>query len=348
MRYMAPASFRTAASLIVKSIPKKKEKKILTNIEYFIQSLPELSEQTLENPEIFSALFALTCNDISAIQQTYFSETLLIHSGLLKPEKIRKLPLRPYYIRLLHTSKQILRCTQNELEDISKTIAIPFKDKFIIGFKPQLFSDLLPETIYPNTYGDSQEPKAVKTLEQILKALNLIQETSPTAASTFEAMVKTISLVRPHKQALKRKSFSCRTSYLGGIFIQSKYDEVTQLAEDLLHESIHQSMWAQWLLNENSEFVTATEKVRSPFTDRDLPLNVMLQALVIYTASYFLHIESIGRLSGRDYIACEQRIITLTKGIPLLRKNIRIHAAKKPAIYLFINELESFTGDLRT
>ncbi|MBA4058708.1 MAG: hypothetical protein C0490_28585 [Marivirga sp.] len=176
------------------------------------------------------------------------------------------------------------------------------------------------------------------------QSIALLSDFSEQLFVLFDSMVRLISILPPDRRP--RSSFSCRSAYLGGIFIDTSSSCVNEIAEDLLHEAIHQCLWARWLLLGDTDLLNDIPTVQSPFTGRLISLNVMLQAFVIYSCSYHFHRCMCGRLGGIDGKRFEFRLAQLAKKIPILRESLRVAVRPYRGMSKFYEEVEYISMDI--
>ncbi len=282
------------------------------------------------DPEVFPPIFALGQRAVAAEAAEAMTRALLVHSGLEPISTFGR--ERPKFLRLAHSSGKVLKSQDGGWYDVSGEVLQAFGDHFVYWPYPDLFQDILPEQHYPHCI-DSMIDRAGAT-STLTCALDLLHQFSPALSKVFRAGVKNI-IVLPNRKA-PRYSFSCRTAYLGGIFIDLNRSAAS-VAEDLMHETVHQSLWSQWCAR--GVQVPSNCQVYSPVTNRWRPADSMIHAFVIYQLAIAFHCC----LPSEE--VREHRIKILRESIPIIRQQLPLEAS--PEIKRLVSRTDELVGSFQ-
>lgn len=266
------------------------------------------------DPEVFPPLFALTERTLTSAESEAIAQALLVHAGL---EPISTFGLaRPRFLRLAHSSGKVLLSQGEQWYDVTRMVLEPFAGLYIYWPYPSLFEDILPDEHYPTTA--HLEISRERAIETLIQALEFVRQFSPALSQVLLASVKNI-VVLPSRNSV-RHSFSCRTAYLGSIFIDLNRSAET-VAEDLIHETVHQSLWPHW--SQKGIEVCHHQQVFSPVTKRWKPADVMTHAYIVYRLAIAFH-----RLVLIDDTQ-RHRIELLSEALPVLRQQLPLDGSEE-------------------
>lgn len=278
------------------------------------------------NPEIFPILFALGERVLSVQDEEALALALLIHSRIEPMSRLQK--TRPKILRLAHSHGTILRSVGLSWEDISDAVLDKATGVCLLWPYDSLFEDIVPAEHYPTTV--HQPLCKVAASENLTAAIQMLKDFSPALQALFECVVRTIAVLPEHDAS--RKSFSCRTAYLGGIFINLSR-EPSLVAEDLMHETVHQALWAKWCLQ--NVWFPPEQEVFSPVTGRWRPADVMTHAYVIYLIAIALHRSC----AARGNQTSERRLPALESAIAPLHLQLKaVHNSTARDLLTFAEE----------
>lgn len=273
------------------------------------------------DPEIFAPLFALGEVDVSGVEADALAFALLVHLGVENESGFAR--RRPNFLRLSHSRRTVLRASRDGWVDVTESVLDAGRATKILWPFGSLFDDILSRDFYPDRVKNAVDRR--RALESLDTAMALVGEFSPSILDIVLKTVRTL-VVLPTTGSI-RHSFSCRTSYLGGIFIDLERDP-TAVAEDLIHETVHQCLWSRWCVQEIR--VAAEPSIYSPLTGRWRPADVMSHAYVIYCLAALFHMTL-----RNPTPASQLRRSDLNRAIPEIALQLRQCVASSEAHRLF-------------
>lgn len=290
------------------------------------------------SPELAFCLYVLRQSVVHPhIAQGYF-KLLAFHAGLMNLEQITSAPvlvLRQfkfgnYWHRRDRTDTPFI------LVDSGPNSGLALKKNCtIIKVRSEQFSDMALDQVW-----DAGRGSMTSDISVIEKALDLLHEKlNPPIAKLFGDIVHYL-LISTEISNGKRHSFNLRLAYPGAIFLDPARRPALLVAEDILHEWIHQILWLAWELKHRA-FSSAEWNcsVISPLTGNRRALPVLSQALVIYhAAAHFLRLHQDGP-AWCGFAA--KRLADLENKLPVLLTLIRNARSTHPAIQEAIAHVEN-------
>jgi hypothetical protein len=278
---------------------------------------PEITEE----PEIFLRLSALAQENISAHARLLQVTLLLVHLGCVSSDTVRGFGLP--FLRLIHSCNQVFRLASGEWVPCHDLRIRTFNDLRLRIVEPynNLFEDFIPRNLYPHfdPMNPSTNSERVETVEE---ALLLIRQYSRPLHTNLVNCISTIALTPP-LHPLPRRSYSCRTQYLGGIFIDASSSDHVNVAMDIMHEYYHQQLWSLWSMHPDKAIPENCRDVCSPFTNRSISAPVMAQAYAIYSGALdFLRWLETSNEVGTTLQNISERISWIEHRLPILRARI--------------------------
>ncbi|WP_283137726.1 hypothetical protein [Rhizohabitans arisaemae] len=322
---------REPFSLAIRLLRSLKEREHLSGrrdvLEAFEEYLARPNGKSRGNPEIYPFLHALRDHDRTPVEIDECLRRLALHLGLSP----RSAPGRPPggYWRLCHSHDAVLTLRQNRLEDVFPTTAVRLTEDLVAMYpRTGLFADLIPADLYPA--GDAPGPTDPR-VARVTEALRLIRAFSPVLAADFAEVVRTI-VITPSLATLPRRSYSCRLTYFGGIFVDASEEDVGLVAEGLLHEYAHQELWRLWEFRPEAAVPAPGAPVRSPLTGRLLGRDVMTHAYLIYLEAARFNAWLADRRSGDDPEAYGRRAAELGEAARRLGEGLGSQTPGDPAL----------------
>ncbi|URR11153.1 hypothetical protein LT980_14490 [Citrobacter portucalensis] len=180
------------------------------------------------------------------------------------------------------------------------------RDKSITVFRPYicLFDD-----VEPSLYGAQSSSRSNNNLECLLKEVfSLIYLYSASLCNNILDQISTISLLR---EIDKRPiSYSLRNRYIGAIFITIA--SPIEMAEQIIHEYYHQSIWPWWLVEPPEDLPDPNLQVISPITGAVRSLPTMIQAILIYIGLIDFYTFASKNFQAEPNIEVANRVIART------------------------------------
>ncbi|WP_145216326.1 hypothetical protein [Gimesia alba] len=186
----------------------------------------------------------------------------------------------------------------------------------------RLFDDFLEADEYPPGSEELTETERRDIDYRIHKAFALIDEFSKIWANEIRCVIGTIAVL-PTCLGRTQRHFNCRTPYCGVIFVNAFGMNETQIAEAILHESIHQLLWQGWELHPEFQVSAEHADIQSPVTGNVRSVQVMSHAMLIYTATIELLTHTIRTNEYLDYAGeLRSRVVALKRGIRVLNAQL--------------------------
>lgn len=319
----------------IKKLLKKEESQIFSVISEKLSLSPELTY----DPEVALCLHSLMGSIGSPKLEHHFLYALAFQLDILSIDSLNDTSVttvRRFRDGIIFTRRDIdekLRITSyspnNNNDNIIQETGIIFR---------QIHSDEFADMDFGDIWDKTESPFGGK-MSSVLIATRIFYKSLDSFSKKLFSSTISYLLISSQLSNGKRHSFNLRLAYLGAIFIDPAQRPALLVAEDILHEFIHQVLWTSWALNYRSfgdrEW---SEIIESPFTGNSRPLPVMTQALFIYNAAA-LFLQSHNKNSYWCQ-KCQARLIELQNHLPLLLIKIKEKNISHPAITEIVRIVE--------
>lgn len=261
------------------------------HLDEIFAALEDLSTVHSFNPELYPHLASLQHQLPPAICKLHV-DALRVHLGIVAPDVSQCVD--GDFIRLRHPQLRILGRKGSSLEDLSAGVCRLQTDGAVVyAPQPSLFTDVA-AGLYE---GRSNSELAIDDLKSlVIAAFDTLEMYNSELTSSIVDTIGTIAFTGD--ELAIRRSYSFRTVYRGGMFTAICHS--TALAENVIHEYYHCSLWTWWLLERPRDLPPDTQLVTSPLTNQARPASVMMHALLIYVslAAFYRDLAVNSRLRG--------------------------------------------------
>jgi hypothetical protein len=241
--------------------------------------LHEKSYTCWTNPELYPHLFRiLRARDTNSDSERHLS-ALEAHLGL---REVSAELFTHRYFRLHRPSPQTFELVNGKIRIVPNAILMNDKD-FPLVYQPvpHLFDDVVGGAA---TYVGSQLPIPPSEIKKvILDAVDVLCRYDVELYGGFIEAVGMLAITGDWNLG-NRSSYSNGSVYTGGIFTSLCADSPTLLVESFIHEYYHQRIWLWWLIEAPPDIPDRSVTMVSPITNQQRPVQVMMQALLIYVS----------------------------------------------------------------
>lgn len=269
---------------------------------------PTAHEQSWKNAELYPYLnyvaFPNNCKRQLCV------DALRVHCGLTKLTYKTNPDVR-YWRFARVTSRPFVEVAWFNRRALASDFTIGWslliRDRSVTVFRPHpgVFDD-----VEPSLYGAQSSDRSNDDLNQLLiDAFSLIDVYSRTLCENILDQISTISLLKE----LDRLpiSYSLRNRYIGAIFIT--ITSPIEMAEQIIHEYYHQSIWPWWLMEPPEDLPDVNLQVISPVTGAARSLPTMIQAILIYVSLIDFYTFAIKHDKAGPDITVKNRVIARTQ-----------------------------------
>jgi hypothetical protein len=319
----------------IKKHLKKDEHEIFSIISEKLVISPELTH----DPEVALCLHSLMRSVGNPKLERHFLHVLAVQLDILSIDTLNETPVttvrrfRDGIILTRRDATEELRITTHPLDinnNSTTASGIIFR---------QIHSDEFADIDLGDIWDENESPFDGK-LNSVLLATKILHKSLDDLSKELFQCVISYILISSELSTGKRHSFNLRLAYPGAIFIDPARRPELLVAEDVLHEFIHQVLWTSWALNYKSFGDREWgEMIESPFTGNLRPLPVLAQALFIYNAAALFLQPHKKNLHWCP--KCQARLIELENRLPMLLARIKDKNTSHPAITELVRIVEN-------
>ena len=299
------------------------------------------SPQLTHKPEVGFAAHVLTHAPLGALGRHSYLQLLAVQLGCIEIDSLRDSPL--LVVRSWGRASRVYGRPQPE----DPFVATPLhqcvvhtpgsvSEVVLAAIQAKHFVDMHLNGVWDST-GLVCSDSDLDAVECALRCLFQILGTEFEAQ--FCRLIRRV-LVSREISGGARHSFNLRLAYPGVLFIDPAGRPALLIAEDLLHEFMHQVLWL------NSEVSGEAPRpsdwnipVVSPFTQRTRPLPVMAHAALIYTAAGLLLESQMD--SSLWSPRCAARLYAIIRHLPELRRRLQECQDASPAVEALLKVMEN-------
>jgi len=286
------------------------------------------------NPELYPHLLALQNSSGSTEYQAHI-DALRVHLGLIEPTPYACRSRR--FIRLRTPDAVVIENLGGRLCEVPRRVVRSDHGPLVYVPHPGLFDD-----IAGGLYHGAGSAAMVADLGAGITAA--FRDLKTYSQELWSGVSETISVIAFTADDLaETRSFSMRTSYIGGIF--SAICQPPALVENIIHEYYHCRLWTWWLVDRPADLPPDDVVIRSPVTGATRPVAVMMQALLIYVGliDYYRFVEGSGG-EGAPIAQARSRLDQLESGSAALAQMLRSELNHYPGCRKFVEILSDLAS----
>lgn len=313
------------------------ETALLREIDLAVCANPAMTH----NPEVGFTAYVLTQSPVDAATRCHYLRLLAVQLGCRGLDTLRLSPfhvIRCWAPDLVVYERESLHAPFRANAMTNRLCRTPshYAQPLLVAIRARHFRDMDMGTVW-----DTQDPSCTEAdLHAVEQALHCLYQTIDRALEAQFCRVIRRVLVSCAMRAGVRHSFNLRMAYPGVLFIDPAKRPALLVAEDLLHEFMHQALWLNAALGHDTPLATDwSVSVHSPFTERPRPLPVMAHAALIYNAAGLLLASQTS--SAHWSPACAQRLRAIDTHLPVLRARLQACDTASPAVTQLLKFLEN-------